>query len=314
MYPKISHGPEVVRWSDTLKRLKPQGKRISPFTALEVVEKKVLVKSPNLKKSTSMKAALLQKAIFSFGHFQQQPVLVEQETKTPELSINEEISSSASSSVSSLDDEEDDDCSLHINDIVQQILAGDAGSIDTDADDEEEDEEEQDDDEVIEQALCRMLTTKVISQTCPNILELSRPLPALPSESGSETDLLSKSVELLNSNNYNSLLQKYVSANRLTRAAANKGQVGLKRAVTWLSVPIKKVLGPVQNQGLKTGQPENFAQTENDQCNSPNLSSTSLAAFQKEEESSVNQQALTKKLVYGTEADHFAFLRYVTFF
>jgi hypothetical protein len=329
MYSKLSHSPTeaAARWSDSLKRLKSQRyvKRISPFITATTVEKKVVVVlSPKQKKRS--KAAFFQKAISNLVQSHSQPVIMDEveQVKTPELSINDDGASSVASSFSSSYGG-DDDISVEIDDIVQRILDEEDGlSTDTD--------EEVYDDDIVEQALSRILQKK--SQTCPDISSvaaLDRPLPPLPqqhhqqeydqsnSESEEDDDLFAKSVEIFKASN--SLLKRYASRTKLTRAAATKGQVHLKRAATWLGLPVQKLLASpqVQNFGLLMSKKYNSVNmlsslTGGDNLPVLSISNSTLDTAGEEEEKLLTpkqqqEQPFTKELIYGTDSDHFAFLR-----
>lgn len=263
MYPKSSHSPETTRWSDSLKRLKPQryAKRISPFTA---VEKKVVILSPNKNKCSNLKAAFFQKAILN---------LVQEQARTPELS----------SSLSSFDSD-----SVEIDGVIQRLL-DDEHSISTDTDEEDYD------DDIVEQALSRILSSKK-SQTCPNIVALDRPLPPLPHE-----EKLSKSVEQFSS--------MYASTTKITRAAATKGQVQLKRAATWLGLPVQKLLASPQVQNLGLMMSRKYNSSGNVLMSRHNLPVLSISNSTFSTKESVADDEFTRELIYGTDSDHFAFLR-----
>lgn len=322
MYTKSSRSPEIVRWTDSLKRLKPQvySKRVSPFYSSAAIEKKVVVISPKKKRSASIKAALFKKALFTFGQKQEQEQEENEESThedtTPELSINDDASSGPSSScsssyVSSLSD--DDDYSVNVDDIVQQLLNENNDELDTDDDY---------DDDIIEQALTRILTSRNKSQTCPDLtLTSEEEIVESTTPAESEEDILSKSVELF-SNKNSKLLQRYTSTSQLTRAAASKGQVQLKRAVTWLGLPVQKMLAStqLQNLGMKMSQTSAalagnaFFLSKHD-VPALSLSSSTISTCdtqeikEKTETIQPHEQPFTKELVYGTDSDHFAFLR-----
>lgn len=323
MYTKSSRSPEIVRWTDSLKRLKPQvySKRVSPFYSSAAIEKKVVVISPKKKRSASIKAALFKKALFGFSQKQEQSEEEEneespQEDTTPELSINDDVSSGQSSScsssyVSSLSD--DDDYSVNVDDIRQQLLSENNDELDTDDDY---------DDDIIEQALTRILTSKNKSQTCPDLtLTSEEEIVESTTPAESEEDILSKSVELF-SNKNSKLLHRYTSTSQLTRAAASKGQVQLKRAVTWLGLPVQRMLAStqIQNLGMKMSRTSAalagnafFFSKHDVPALSLSSSTISTCATQETKEKiktvQPHEQPFTKELVYGTDSDHFAFLR-----
>lgn len=360
MYSKSSSTTEVAsKWTSSfhsLKRLKSQ--RISPFNA-NAVEKKVVVvlESPKKKKS---KAAFFQKAISNLVQSQQsqQPMTVvngveeeEEQVKTPELSsINDQendtssvSSSDSNSSYSSGSDSSaygDDNNSVEIDDVVQRILDEQDGlSTDTD--------EEDYNDDIVGQALSRILSQKN-SATCPEISAvLDRPLPPLPhpqqeeeeeydqqsgesddnsSSEEDDDDLLAKSVEIFKAKiNTHALLKRYASTTKLTTmAAATNGKVHLKRAATWLGLPVQKLLASpqVQNFGLLMSQKYNSVNMLSSLTGGSNnvpvvlsISNSTLDDDILEEKektlvhSKSQEQPFIKELIYGTDSDHFAFLR-----
>lgn len=262
MYAK--HSPEATRWSDSLKRIKRNAKRISPYTA--AIEKKVVILSPKKSKSSSLKAAFFQKAISNH---------VQKESRTPELS----------SSLSSFESD-----SVEIDGVIQRLLDDDH-SIKTDTDEEDYD------DDIVEQALSRILTSKMKSQTCPNIVAMDRPLPPLPPQ---KELVVSKSVEQFSSS------ALYASTSRITRAAATKGQVQLKRAATWLGLPVQRLLASPQVQNLGLLMSRKYNSSGNVLIRHNNLPVLSISNSTFSTKDSLDE---TKELIYGTDSDHFAFLR-----
>lgn len=246
-----NHNTETIRWSDTLKRLKPQryaSARISPFTTAAAADKKAVILSPKKTRYSSLKAAFFQKVMSA-----------EEEEDLPPLSPVDQDSLSTSSSYSSFNES--------INDSIDHLYT------------------------ISEKR-------KEKSQTCPNIVALDRPLPPLPS---------TKSMDLFNT----TVLSKgYASTTKITRAAASKSQVQLKRAATWLGLPVQRILASpqVQNMGSMIHQkyPSHlFLRRHNLPVLSISNSTLSTNC------SSPEQQLadFSKELVYGTDSDHFAFLK-----
>lgn len=275
MYTKQTQSPEITRWSDSLKRLTQRNaKRISPYTA---IEKKVVILSPKKSKSSHLKSAFFQKAIMNHAAQKQSP--------TPELCSP----SSSCSSSSSLSTSETD--SAEIDGVIQRLL-DDENSIKTDTDEEDYD------DDIVEQALSRILSSKQgqKSQTCPDIVALDRPLPPLPMEK------LTKSVEQFRSSS-----TLYTSTSKITRAAATKGHVQLKRAATWLGLPVQRLLASPQVQNLGLLMSRKYNSSGNVLINRHNLPVLSISNSTFSTNDSLQEE--TKELVYGTDSDHFAFLK-----
>ncbi|GAA5815368.1 hypothetical protein MFLAVUS_008875 [Mucor flavus] len=247
-----NHNTETIRWSDTLKRLKPQryaSARISPFTTASAADKKAVILSPKKTRYSTLKAAFFQKVISA-----------EEEDDLPPLSPVDQDGLSTSSSYSSFNES--------INDSIDHLYT------------------------ISEKR-------KKKSLTCPNIVALDRPLPPLPS---------TKSLDLFNTT---ALSKGYASTTKITRAAASKSQVQLKRAATWLGLPVQRILASpqVQNMGSMIHQkyPSHLFLRRH---NLPVLSiSNSTLSTNR---SSPEQQLadFSKELVYGTDSDHFAFLNY----
>ncbi|GAN05259.1 hypothetical protein MAM1_0086d04728 [Mucor ambiguus] len=272
----------------------------------------------------------------------------ELENNTPALSISEQEQSagpstpSLGSSISSYNDSEH---SFDMDRIVQKLLDSDDTSSYCPSKQDQDNEKEED---IVDRAVA-MLNGQRKSSTCPNLTivtsntdigyqhddgeeqeeeEQERPLPPLPSKEESELTISNNSIELCSKT---SMLKRQATI-KMTRAAS-KGQVHLKRAATWLGQKMLLASPQMQSFSLLVSQKyhsvTNFGGSPILQLNStshldtfpPALSmsassccssASNLSSMDDQEEQQQKQArklGLSEKVIYGTDADHFAYLR-----
>jgi hypothetical protein len=287
-------------------------KRINPL----YTESEKAFLAPQKKKSSSINAVFLQKA---FAHIMDLKSQKEQEEvsasiqepdspSTPELSIHESNSMSpgsslsASSSSSSFIKQEDGDLdSVDIQQAMRSLME----------DEENESTDEEDD-------MAHFMPQGKKSVTCPDLSGMTntdfekRPLPPLPSIEDPDVNTSFGSLELCSRTSY---LKKQTTV-KMTRAAT-KGQVHLKRAATWLGLAGQKFLASpqVQNIGHLVSQKYHSA-SENmllrlasNHNNFPAVPSSHSCISNQQEEETSKKLRLSEEVVYGTDSDHFAYLR-----
>lgn len=329
MYQKSNNqNDDIVRftrtsWATRLQSKRYSNKRVNPlFTESE----KALL-APQKKKQTAINAAFLQKAITHIMDIKSQkgqdgdtvaPNNQEPNSPTtPELSIHESSSASpTSSSASSSFIEQDDLDSVEIHQTMQHLI-DDEQEVDS-TDEEDEGDQEQDDN------IVRNISQRKKSVTCPDLSKMAntnfedRPLPPLPSIDDEDVNTSFGSLELCSRTSY---LQKKTTV-KMTRAAT-KGQVHLKRAATWLGLAGQKFLASPQVQNISHLVTQKYrSASENMLCrlasnhnNFPGVKSScsSISSVQQNHEDTSNQASrklrLSEEVVYGTDSDHFAYLR-----
>lgn len=323
-------------------------KRIAPFRSISDNKETYLGTQNNtLTKATTMNANIIQKALLQMvknQKSQKQAIVAaaaaaaeasikndqgHSDSSTPELSINEQEQSdepSTPSLVSSVSSYNDSEHSLDMDRIIQELLDNDdTGSSCLDDDDQD----------IVEKAVLMMNSTRK-SQTCPDLTivtnnidvqvreEEQRPLPPLPNKEESELTISSNSIELCSKT---SILKKHATL-KMTRAAS-KGQIHLKRAATWLNQKMLLASPQVQSLGLLVSKKYhsvtsfggNAMLRLNSSSNLDNFppvvsisAATSASDLSSMDEPEQQQQQVKKlgfseELVYGTDADHFTYLR-----
>jgi hypothetical protein len=308
----------IVRYTRTswATRLQSSNKRINPL----YTESEKAFLAPQKKKHAAINAAFLQKAFTHIMDMKSQKEKDQGDTSankepdspsTPELSIHESNSiSPSSSSVSSSSSfvDKDDLNSIEIYQGMQRLMNYNGDSSSSDDEDEDEDDMEV---SIMTQGKKSVTSPDLSGMTNTDFVE--RPLPPLPSIEDEDVNMSYGSLELCSRTSY---LKKQTTV-KMTRAAT-KGQVQLKRAATWLGLAGQKFLASpqVQNIGHLVSQKYHSA-SENmlsrlagNHNNLPILSSshTSSISDQQDQEDS-KKLRLSEEVVYGTDSDHFAYLR-----
>ncbi|KAL0140387.1 hypothetical protein V8B55DRAFT_1575623 [Mucor lusitanicus] len=325
-------------WSDSLRKLKSQryAKRIVPFRSTSDSKQTYLGPQKSTKSPKRVATAAAQ-----------QKNQEESQSDAPELSISEQEQSvgpstpSLDSSMSSFNDSEH---SFDMDRIVQELLDNE----DTSSCCPSKQDEEGEDivhravamlNSQRKSSTCPNLTI-VTSNTDIGYQhdheeeeeeqeeDQERPLPPLPTKEESELTISNNSIELCSKT---SMLKRQATI-KMTRAAS-KGQIHLKRAATWLGQKMLLASPQMQNFGLLMSQKyhsvANFGGNAMLRLNStshldtfpPALSmsassssSSSCASLSSMDDQDQQQQKARKlgfseKVIYGTDADHFAYLR-----
>lgn len=275
----------------------------------------------------------------------QQESQEESDSDTPELSISEQ-EQSAGPSTPSLDSSfssyNDSEHSFDMDRIVQALLDNDDTSSYSPSRQDEKGED------VVNRAIA-LLNSQRKSSTCPNLTIVTnnsdigyqhdqeeeeeregkqeRPLPPLPTKEESELTVSNNSIELCSKT---SMLKRQATI-KMTRAAS-KGQIHLKRAATWLGQKMLLATPQMQSFGLLVSQKyhsvANFGGNAMLRLNSSShldnfppalsmsassYSSTSILSSIDDQEQQQQQQSrklgFSEEVIYGTDADHFAYLR-----
>ncbi|EPB81430.1 hypothetical protein HMPREF1544_11865 [Mucor circinelloides 1006PhL] len=300
-------------------------------------------------KSVYLNANIIQKALLQMVRNQKNQKQVaaikknqeESGSSTPELSISEQEQSagpstpSLDSSISSYNASSEP--SSEMDRIVQELLDNDDTSSYCLAEEDEEGD-------IVDRAEALMNGQRK-SSTCPNLTiitnntdtgyqyeeeeeqeqeqEQERDLPPLPNKEESELTSSNNSIELCSKT---SMLKRHATM-KMTRAAS-RGQVHLKRAATWLGQKVLLASPQMQSFGLLMSQKyhsvTNFGGNVMLRLNSsshldsfpPALSlsaSTSASSFcsidEQEQQKQAKKLGFSQEVIYGTDADHFAYLR-----
>ncbi|CEP17496.1 hypothetical protein [Parasitella parasitica] len=331
-------------WSDSIKKLKSQrcAKRIVPFRSLNDAKHTYLGSQKNtFTKSTHMNTNIIQKALLQMIKYQrnrQQASIKdnnqeESDHGTPGLSINEHEQSdepSTPSLATSICSYNDSEHSFDVDFIAQNQIDNE-GANSCCLDNQHN---------IVESTVSILKTTRK-SSTCPNLTVVTcntdterdqggeseqRPLPPLPNTEESELAVSNNSIELCSKT---SILKRHATI-KMTRAAS-KGQVHLKRAATWLGQKMLLASPQLQNFGLLVSQKYhsvtgfggnallrlsnsshlgNFPPAVSISASSSN---SDVAGFEEQKQKQQQQQdkklRFREELIYGTDAEHFAYLR-----
>ncbi|KAI8646147.1 hypothetical protein BD408DRAFT_410748 [Parasitella parasitica] len=322
-------------WSDSINKFKSQrhAKRIVPFRSLSDAKPTYLGPQKGTPtKPTHANANIIQKALLQMVKYQRnrQQALVknnnqeESQNGMSGLSINEPRQSTGPSTPSlacSISSCNDSDYSLDVDASAQRRQKNSNASFYCS--------------DIVDKAISSLKAARK-SSTCPNLTAVScntdtekdpgeqneqRPLPPLPNTEESELTNSDNSIELCSKP---SNLKRHATM-KMTRAAS-KGQVHLKRAATWLGQKMLLASPQVQNLGLLVSQKYHSVTSFGGNAllrfsNSSHLdnfplvlsasasASVSDAASLDEREQQAKRLGFKEELIYGTDADHFAYLR-----